>query len=114
MILDSGICKIYKINDISETGEMPKKNLILESKSWYGELDFSSSPIQHTDVSEMIEISQRIRIIQNRMIMKNKTIVIIGADQFNVERIFHGKDEETGELISDISLSQVVELYDTK
>ena len=111
MILDSGICSIYKIRNTAAAGAMPNENLVLITQCWYGELSFESSPVQFTESLEQVEIAQRIRILQNRSISQ-KEIVAIGTNQYQVERLFHGKDEESGELITDLNLSAVVSAYD--
>ena len=113
MILDSGICLVYKITNTAAAGEMPNETLSLIGQYWYGELSFESSPVQLTESLEQVEIAQRIRILQNKS-MHKKTVVKIGSDQFYVERIFHGSDQESGELISDLSLSRVGSAYDIR
>ncbi len=123
MILDSGICKIYKMTDTSAAGDMPNETLVQIAECWFGDLSFGSSPVQHTDSLEQVEIARKIRILQNKAVIK-KAVVVIGSDQYNVERVFHGIEsrrangryieENSGELISDLSLSQVVSAYDTE
>lgn len=111
MILDSGICSIYKIRNTAAAGAMPNETLVKISDNWYGELSFESSPFQQTESQEQVQISQRIRILQDKTI-SNKAIVIIGSAQYSVERLYHGKDDESGELITDLNLSTVVSAYD--
>lgn len=123
MILDSGICSVYKIQNTAEPGEMPREHLVKISDYWFGELSFESSPSQYTDSLEQVEIARRIRILQDRRI-EQKVIVMIDGDQYRVERVFHGQDavvpyftrgainDGTGEMITDMSLSRVVSAYD--
>jgi len=110
MILDSGTCKLYRITNTAGAGKMPNSTLVLTAECWFGELGFESTPTQHTETLEQIEISRRIRILQNRT-LENKTVVVIGTDQYKVERLYHGTDSDSGELITDISLSKVVSAY---
>jgi len=110
MILDSGICQIYKVKNTARPGEMPNETLVQIAECWYGELSFESSPIQYTENLEQIEIAQRIRILQNRE-LQEKAVVIIDGQQYKVERLYHGKDIESGELITDMNLSRVVKAY---
>ena len=111
MILDSGICSIYRITNTAAAGDMPNETPVLIAQHWYGELSFESSPTQYTDSQEQVEIAQRIRILQNRAI-DEKAIVRIGSDQYKVERLYHGTDKESGELITDLNLSRMVSTYD--
>jgi len=111
MILDTGMCSVYKITNTAAPGDMPNETLVQITQCWYGELSFESSPVQFTENLEQVEIAQRIRILQNKSIA-HKSVVVIGTDQYQVERLFHGKDEESGELISDLSLSRVGSAYD--
>jgi len=111
MILDTGMCSIYKITNTAPAGAKPKDGLVLISQQWYGELAFGSEPIDHTESLQQVEITQRIRVLQNRSITK-KAVVAIGADQYQVERLYHGTDNESGERITDLSLSRVVSAYD--
>jgi len=110
VILDSGICSIYKITNTAAPGDMPNETLVLISNCWYGELSFESSPVQLTESLEQVEIAQRIRILQNRQIAE-KAIVAIDGDQYQVERVYAGKDSDTNEAIMDLNLSRVVSAY---
>ncbi len=110
MILDTGMCSVYKITNTAAAGEMPNETLVLITQCWYGELSFESSPVQFTENLEQVEIAQRIRILQNKSIAQ-KAVVIIGSDQYQVERLYHGKDDESSELITDMNLSRVVSAY---
>jgi|SRR5665647_687592 len=110
MILDTGTCSIYKLTNTAAKGDQPNEIPVLIVTGWYGELSFESSPFQYTESLEQVEIVQRIRVLQNRSI-QNKAVVKFGNDQYSVERVFHGVDKESGELISDLSLSKVVNAY---
>ena len=113
MILDSGICKIYKIANTAGPGEMPNENKVKIAERWFGDLDFSSAPTQYTESLEQIEVSRKIRVLRVDEIVMKKTIVEIGVEAYMVERVYDGTDKESGERISDISLSKVVGAYDT-
>lgn len=43
MILDKGICTVYRMEDISEPGGMPKEEPVKFHESWFGELDFGTN-----------------------------------------------------------------------
>lgn len=123
MILDAGLCTVYKIENTAEPGEMPVDGLVKITECWFGELSFESSPRQYTESLEQVEIARKIRILQDRRISQ-KAVVAIGSDQYQVERVYHGQDamesyfargttyDGTGELITDLSLSRVVSAYD--
>jgi len=110
MILDKGICSIYKITNTAAPGDMPNETLVLIASCWYGELSFESSPIKFTESLEQVEIAQRIRIDRIDSIV-NKTVVKIGTEQYYVERVYHGTDEDTNVPILDLNLSRVVNAY---
>lgn len=111
MILDTGICSVFKLQNTAQPGDMPNETPVLISQHWYGELSFESSPVQYTENLEQVEIAQRIRILQNRAI-DERAIVTIGSAQYNVTRLYHGVDEESGERITDLNLARVVSAYD--
>ncbi len=112
MILDKGICSIYRIENIAEPGNTPKEGLVLKCDSWYGELNFETIPVNAV-MQEGIETSARIRILQNRGI-NNHDVVAIDNQQYEVTRAYHGVDDESGELITDLTLKKVVTAYDTE
>lgn len=113
MILDSGICTVFAKRDISGRGEMPRYAYDLKGQSYYGELDFASGGNWTTQGREDIVIDARIRILQDRTITVNDVIVldavehVNGAQIYEIDRAYHGRDEESGELISDLSLRRV-------
>lgn len=119
MILDTGICSVYKITNTSPAGSKPNESLVKIAEHWFGDLSFESSPIQYTDSLEQVEISRKIRILQNKSITQ-KAVVVIGSEQYKVERVYHGTDspkqykrsmDDSGEPITDLSLSRVVNAY---
>ena len=111
MILDSGICNIYRLTNTAGAGNMPNETPALVAQLWYGELSFESSPVRNTESQEQVEIAMRIRVLRNRTI-DEKAIVQIGGEDYKVERVFNGIDPESGERICDLSLSRRVSIYD--
>ena len=101
MILDGGICKIGRI----VPGDTPLGTLAELSECWYGELDYASSPFSSDDRVDVQE-ERRIRIHQDRRITGLYGVVIDGA-RYEVTRVFHGRDEESGERITDLTLRRV-------
>jgi len=111
MILDKGICSIYDKVNVAEKGNMPKYKLKLKYQSWYGELNFETNPA-NAAMQEIIEISARIRILQNRQITNHNVAILPDGNQYEITRAYHGVDEESGELITDLTLKKAVASYE--
>ena len=114
MILDKGICSVFREGDISAAGKKPVKGYTLLCKSWYGELSFETVPYRAAEPREDVKTDARIRILQNRSINNQDTVLLSDSNavtgssiQFTVERAYHGVDEESGELITDLTLRKV-------
>jgi hypothetical protein len=108
MILDKGICSIFSVG-----GTVFNPTYTLKYQSWYGELNFESAPSYPTEAREDVEVSARIRVIQDRSI-NNRDALFFSAsttpsgDRYEVTRTFHGVDEESGQPITDLTLRRVV------
>ena len=113
MILDDGILTVFEKKDVSGPGEMPRFELIPKDKHYYAELDFASGGVWTTQGREEQQIDARVRILQNRTMTAHDVIVLEdtetadGHERYEIDRIYHGRDEESGERISDISLRRV-------
>ena len=116
MILDTGICTIFRERDTSESGQMPRRAWEPIGKSWYKELAFSTEPVQETENRIETRTDQRIRIHQMRSIRKEDRVVLADVDIYpdltertiyRITRAFHGTDDDTPALISDLSLTEV-------
>ena len=114
MILDKGICSVFQEGDISEAGKKPVKGYTLLCKSWYGELSYETVPYRATEPREDVQTDARIRILQNRNINNHDTVLLSDSNavtgssiKYTVERAYHGFDEESGELITDLTLKKV-------
>ena len=114
MMLDAGICTVFRRVDASEPGGMQRFGFELTAKSWYGLLGFETSPVNPTGDREDTETAARIRIHQNRMI-NNHCIVVLedvaqlteSAKRYEVTRAYHGTDDASGEMITDLTLAEV-------
>ena len=114
MILDTGICTIFRQTDTAEAGEMPAPRLDYFCKSWYGELNFETSPSYPTQGRKELRTDQRIRILQNRQIKQNDVAVLLdvrdasqipeGTEIYRIIRCFHGLDDDGPTPITDLSL----------
>lgn len=64
-------------------------------------------------MQETVEISARIRVVQNRAISNHDVVILpTGVTQYEITRAFHGADDENGQPISDLTLVKVVNVYD--
>ena len=116
MILDSGICTIFRKINTAEPGRKPVWGYRLIHRGWYGELNFETAPARPTESREEVHTDARIRIYQNRSIANHDRVKLERfsdaerpeADEvFEVTRAWHGVDEESGEPITDLTLEVV-------
>ena len=114
MILDDGICTVFRKVDVAARGGKPKYRYDPISRHWYKELDFATVQTYPTDSREETSVDARIRILQDRRISNHDMIVLANVPQvedvmkgYEVIRCFHGKDDESGELITDVTLRRV-------
>lgn len=117
MILDTGICTVFRKSDTASPGAMPTVEYLPFWASWYGELQFETAPVWQTEGRESLQTDKRIRILQNNEIRQNDVVVLehlasfaersSGAQVFKVNRAFHGIDDDGPTKISDLSLEVV-------
>lgn len=111
MILDRGLCRIYRQRSTTTPGGKPKSEDELIHESYYGELSFETSPARPTEMRSETQTAARIRILQNRAIQKRDVAELIPFDgnetkteKYRITRAWHGADDESGEMISDLTL----------
>ena len=109
MILDKGICRIYKTENGAPAGNKPIDTLILRCESWYGELDFGSDPAYVTEYREDVETTARVRIHQDRNITTRDaaTLSVVPEARFEITRAYHALDDDSGQPITDLSLRRI-------
>lgn len=114
MILDDGICTIFRKADVARPGMMPKYEYQRISAHWYGELDFATVAAYPTDGRTETQIDARIRILQDRNISNKDVLVMANVQEvedvltlYEITRAFHGKDDDSGERITDLTLKKV-------
>ena len=116
MILDRGICRVYRKTNKATAGSKPVWEETLFHTSYYGELSFETNPAHPTEYREEINTAARVRILQNRGIANHDLVTLepFGAEsapdtetKFEVTRAYHGRDEESGEEITDLTLEVV-------
>ena len=109
MILDKGIATLYHKTDTSGAGEMPAFSDVQFWQSWYGELSFETTPGRPTNVREEVRCDARVRVLQNRAITNHDRVELAETGgpvkTYEVIRAYHGRDDDSGELITDLSLS---------
>ena len=117
MILDTGICTVFRKTDVSSPGSMPTWTYMPIWASWYGELNYETAPVWETDGRKELKIDGRIRIMQNKEIRQNDVVVLehlaswdersADAVAYRIVRAYHGMDDDGPTKISDLSLEVV-------
>ena len=117
MILDKGICTVFRETDSAAAGSMPVKAYAPIWCSWYGELSYETSPNWQTDGRKEQKADGRIRILQNRNIAQDDVVILeqlsaykdrsANAIVYRITRAFHGQDDDGPTPISDLTLEVV-------
>ena len=102
MILDSGICSIFRrgVRAFERIGA-----------SWYRELAFETQPSKE-NISDGVQTGARIRIHETRevargdvMVLRDITTLAMFDPCYEVVRAYHGQDEDNGLPITDLTLT---------
>ena len=111
MLLDKGLATVYQKTNTAAAGGKPVWENVQIYQGWYGELSFETSPGRPTNPREEVRTDARIRILQNRAINNHDRVTLEDASgnttAYEVTRAYHGRDDESGELITDLSLEVV-------
>lgn len=117
MILDKGICTVFRESDTSAAGSMPVKSYTPIGCSWYGELSYETSSNWQTEGRKEQKADGRIRILQNRSIAQNDVVILeqlsaykdrsANAIVYRITRAFHGQDDDGPTQISDLTLEVI-------
>lgn len=111
MILDTGICRLYHKANTAGPAEKPAFSDVEFWRSWYGELSCETAKAWPTDNREEVRTDARVRILQNRQINNHDRVTLtpFGGQTltYEVTRAYHGTDDESGELITDLNLEVV-------
>lgn len=114
MILDDGICTVFRRVNIAERGNMPKYRHDAISRHWYKMLDFANVQANQTGYREETRTDARIRILEDRRITNQDVIVLANVPTvddvmvaYEVTRAYHGRDTDSGERITDLTLTRV-------
>lgn len=99
---------MYRKRNTAPPGWKPAFENVALFSSWYGELSFATSEDRPTERREETRTDARIRILQCRHINNHDRVTLSPfggeAAYFEVTRAYHGRDDESGELITDLSL----------
>lgn len=113
MILDSGVCSIFERVNTAAPGFMPVYRFARKTAGWYGLRSFSSRPEYLRD-KEATTVALKIRILQDLSVTNLDTVVLADVEEvpadavrYEVVRVYHGTDDQTGVPISDIDLEVV-------
>lgn len=114
MILDTGICTIFRATDGAEPGGKPVPVYALLAKSWYSEINFETSPQWQTEGRKSQRTDARIRILQDRNIRQHDVVVLMdvngvqglpdGVPVYEITRAYHGEDDAGPTKITDLTL----------
>lgn len=111
VLLDSGICTVYRKRNTAQPGGKPTFENVQIHRGWYGELSFETTPMRPTEKREEVRTDARVRILQNRNIANHDRVELLSnlnaETVYEVTRAYHGRDDESGELITDLSLEVV-------
>ena len=114
MILDNGICTVFRKTDAADPGDMPTPAYSLVAKSWYSEINFETRPVWNTDARQSLRTDARIRILQDRTLQQHDVVVLLdvnaladvpeGTPVYRITRAYHGEDEAGPTRITDLTL----------
>lgn len=114
MILDSGICTIFRKVDVAERGNKPRFEYQRITRKWYGELEYANNQAYPSEHREEVQTDGRIRILQDRRLNNHDVVLLMDAkvmqdeaEAYEITRAYHGRDEDSGELITDLTLRRV-------
>ena len=117
MILDSGVCTVFRAQDTALAGDMPTMAYTVLFQSWYGALSFETTPASPTEDRIELETDARVRVLQCRDIRQHDRVILrmlsawnkkTDADRvYTVERAYHGTDDDGPTPITDLTLREV-------
>ena len=117
MILDKGICTVFRKADTSTPGSMPEWTYVPIWASWYGEVNFETTGRWQTEGRKELKADAKIRVMQCRTIRQNDIVVLEhlddfdhrseGAEVYSIARAWHGMDDDGPTPISDLTLEVI-------
>ena len=115
MLLDRGVCTVYAQTDVGGPGGLLRYDKgTVRAQSYYGELNFETSPARPTEHREERKVDARVRILQCRTIREDDAAVLHdfydaeGRERtYRITRAYHGTDEDSGERTSDLTLEVI-------
>lgn len=114
MILDAGVCTIFAKVNHADPGGMPSYSYERKHQAWYGLIDFETSPANPTEGRTERQTSARIRILQKRDLHEDDVVILAEVEKvegndrpYKITRAYHGRDDDNGEAITDLTLEEV-------
>ena len=114
MILDAGICSIFRKVDLALSGEMPRPGFELIGQSWYGERSFETNPARPKDGRTELRTDARVRILQNRGVRQHDVVILrdiadfaardVDETVYRITRAWHGQDDDGPTQVTDLTL----------
>ena len=114
MILGTGICSVFRRENIAPPGMMPQYKLTRVYAGWYGERSFTARPRYLQEAKESTTLSAKIRVHQFREIQTDDVVVLMdvtevpaAAPRYAIVNLYHDIDSENGQPITDIDLEVI-------
>ena len=111
MILDANILTVYKTVNTAAPGKMPDMQPVEYARSWYGWRDHEAASAYTTDPQRATEYTIKIRAHRIEGITA-RDMVDIGDGAgiaYEIARVYQGRDEDSGQLISDITIKRATQ-----
>ena len=110
MTFDDGVLKIYKIENVAESGKKPKKGLREVAKEYYN-LDTVGITRYYQALQAQSQISNVVNIWQDRAISPEMICILEDGLQYRISFVQHLKEEE-GLQITKLTLERIGENYE--
>lgn len=109
MLLDAGICIIYRSENAAPSGDMPKEAWAERSQHWYGELTVGvtryRAALKDNERADLL-----LRIWRDRDIRTTDRCMVDGA-LYKINQVQHRTDED-GLLVTDLELERLEAPYE--
>lgn len=105
MVLDCGVAEFYKLVNTAPAGEAPNDTPQLTYRSWYGDLEYVSTPRRSAGAQLDIAVDRKIRVLDGSGIVEG-AVVKIGTEAYRVIKAWHGRKD--GMDVADVELSREV------
>lgn len=111
MILDDGICSIFRAANVAAAGRMPVWGFEPVGQSWFKRRSYSTRASFMREGAEDTTVSLRIRILRNDAVTNHDVVILVPADamlpnvkRYSVINAVHDVDPDSGEAVTDLYL----------